>query len=1175
MKNLSRIFKWLLIPFGALVLLICFLFALMQTEWAKRKIREELLSWAAQKGFELKFDPIEGSPPFKLKLRNIFLKFNENDTLFIESANLRLSLLRFLHGTLALPYLSLENVSYAFEEAALASSLSIERTLPLNFSIRTLKINNLCIENKTKKKAASFSVLAKVSYKNKGGKFSLFLSLHDPFFLPNRSEISIKGNKKRDLILGQAKLQLKSTDFFEPFWTAPLDVEGDLEINMHGPWNSFFAFFSSEKILDAPLACSFITHVDRLAIPDHPLFNRKWESSASFLAWANRCFEVESCKIKSDLIDFQGSGELDASFYPQKGSATFSIPELALFSLPLQGKLYGKTLFEENEWKGKISSGPLKIAKESFVDSSLVFKTQKEGDAWIGKARFNLSNPTLTLEGSSNIDLELGKWLKLEEIQISGPNAKMAGALTYQFEPQAIDGALFGYAYHLNHFRRFLPGSDLEGNLGAELRFTPYKSEEGNFSSQSLQCHLLFKNLQCYNYLANEVTALVELNDIFGKISGKGSLSCEKLHLGKVSLSTLSLDTAYQEEKWEFTLDAKGKWKDPFEIQSSGYWKENEEEELLEFTTLSGFALKNSFTLEKPLQFTWSPDYFNVKECYLNVGHGKFFADIITDKEHAQINLHGKSLPLDFFTLAHPTFYLKGTSSFDATMDATKEGVQGHANLVLEEATILEQGQEEPLMAKGSLQAHLNQGVLQLHTDIKAIHQQFLEYTATIPIDYTLFPFSLHLNRNRPLSAELTMEGKLQEIFDFVNMGSNRFTGFLASHLFFSQTLSSPAVQGSIELQNGSYENYFTGTSFKDVEIKATAQNEKITFDTITAKDEQGNPVSMHGKLLLYPDRHFPYEFNAELSNVNAIRFDSVAANFTGPVHITGNTKGSLAKGDLLVPQAHLKIPDKIMSELPTLPIIYLNVPAHLNAFHIHPPSSFPFKLDLNLVAPVKVFVEGKGLKSEWKGHAHLAGSNMNYQVNGDLTLLKGEFLFGGKIFNLTQGEITFSDKPTQAAFIKLQGTLSQQGVTITAVLQGPFSSPQLTFESVPSLPTSSLLSLILFNKDISEISPFQALQLAQAIVSLSGGAGPDVLEAIRKSIGVDRLSIGAAENDPDQIAVQIGKYLTRGVMITLAQGATYSKVIVEVDLKKGFVFQAETEPEEQGKFTLKWNKNY
>ncbi len=238
-------------------------------------------------------------------------------------------------------------------------------------------------------------------------------------------------------------------------------------------------------------------------------------------------------------------------------------------------------------------------------------------------------------------------------------------------------------------------------------------------------------------------------------------------------------------------------------------------------------------------------------------------------------------------------------------------------------------------------------------------------------------------------------------------------------------------------------------------------------------------------------------------------------------------------------------------------------------------PKIFPLNLDLNLDASGDVNVKGKGLESKWEGTVHATGTNANLLLDGKLNLKKGSFSFSGKTFELTHGEITFSDKAKQSSFLSITGLLNLPELTVTAILRGPLESPTLTFQSSPPQPTSTILAYILFNKDLSDINPLQALQIAQTIVNLSGGAGPGMLEQIRKSIGVDRLSIIAGPGGLDDLSVQIGKYLMRGVMITLSQGSGASRVIVEVELAKGFIFQAETQIEEEGKFSLKWNRNY
>jgi translocation and assembly module TamB len=299
-----------------------------------------------------------------------------------------------------------------------------------------------------------------------------------------------------------------------------------------------------------------------------------------------------------------------------------------------------------------------------------------------------------------------------------------------------------------------------------------------------------------------------------------------------------------------------------------------------------------------------------------------------------------------------------------------------------------------------------------------------------------------------------------------------------------------------------------------------------------------------------------------------------IDCNLSGPLYLTGNFRGMHAQGNLLIDSSKIQITERLPYEIPSLPVTFINTPKHLLSAEVPMNPGFDFDMDLEVTSEGTVHVEGRGLNAELEGNVHLYGKNTHISANGDLKLVKGEYLFAGKIFKLTEGEILFNDKPAPSAYLNINGTLSLPDITITVMLRGPLVAPQLSFQSNPQKPTSALLALILFNKEITEISHPEAIQLASTLVSLTGGAGPDVLEQIRKSIGVDRLSITSTPGS-DELALQIGKYLTRGVMITLSQSATSSQVIVEVELPKGFVFTAETQEEEEGKFSLKWRKTY
>ena len=193
--------------------------------------------------------------------------------------------------------------------------------------------------------------------------------------------------------------------------------------------------------------------------------------------------------------------------------------------------------------------------------------------------------------------------------------------------------------------------------------------------------------------------------------------------------------------------------------------------------------------------------------------------------------------------------------------------------------------------------------------------------------------------------------------------------------------------------------------------------------------------------------------------------------------------------------------------------------------------------------------------------------------------MIQGEFNFSSRSFKLSDGSLTLSGKEHQLPYLNIAGSMETKGILITARLKGPLNDPQITLQSSPPLPLGSIMSYLLFGQDISEIGGFQALQIATSLASLAG-AGPDVMENTRKSLGVDRLRV---ITDPtgeggETVALQVGKYVSKGVLVSFTQGTEESStnISVEIELKDNFVFQIESDQrQEQGKFTLKWNLNY
>ena len=66
---------------------------------------------------------------------------------------------------------------------------------------------------------------------------------------------------------------------------------------------------------------------------------------------------------------------------------------------------------------------------------------------------------------------------------------------------------------------------------------------------------------------------------------------------------------------------------------------------------------------------------------------------------------------------------------------------------------------------------------------------------------------------------------------------------------------------------------------------------------------------------------------------------------------------------------------------------------------------------------------------------------------------------------------------------------------------------------------------------------PYQAVQLASAANTLTGGGGFDLLGQTRKILGIDQLEIKNLEGGKGETAISAGKYLSENVYMEVEKG--------------------------------------
>jgi len=218
------------------------------------------------------------------------------------------------------------------------------------------------------------------------------------------------------------------------------------------------------------------------------------------------------------------------------------------------------------------------------------------------------------------------------------------------------------------------------------------------------------------------------------------------------------------------------------------------------------------------------------------------------------------------------------------------------------------------------------------------------------------------------------------------------------------------------------------------------------------------------------------------------------------------------------------------------------------------PDSAFTFGLDLTVRAPREVFVRGQGIDAEFGGEARLTGTVDAPAVRGRLDLRRGAIMLLSQRVTLSRGNVQFLGDLEPV--LDIAGGVTKNGVTATVTVTGRTSNPQIALSSVPTLPQDEILARLLFSKQTTQLSPFEAAELAEAVGKWSGlTSGPDILERLRTALGIDALS--ATTDDKGATAVNAGRYVGRGVFVGVSQ-ASGGSATVDVDLSEDIKLRGE-----------------
>lgn len=193
------------------------------------------------------------------------------------------------------------------------------------------------------------------------------------------------------------------------------------------------------------------------------------------------------------------------------------------------------------------------------------------------------------------------------------------------------------------------------------------------------------------------------------------------------------------------------------------------------------------------------------------------------------------------------------------------------------------------------------------------------------------------------------------------------------------------------------------------------------------------------------------------------------------------------------------------------------------------------YPLDITVRAPGRIFIRGRGVDAELGGELRLTGTTNNPIPIGRFDLIRGRIDVLERGFQFEEGSVALEGD--FSPYIRLVArTRTNDDIEVSIIVEGGASDPEISFESSPELPQDEVLAHLLFGRDITEITPLQAVQLAQAVATLSGRGGGGLLGGIRDNLGLDDLDLTTDEEG--NAAVRAGAYLTENIYTDVVVGA-------------------------------------
>ncbi len=846
---------------------------------------------------------------------------------------------------------------------------------------------------------------------------------------------------------------------------------------------------------------------------------------------------IERIAVRSNAYTIHGNGDVDLG---KDGKTTIEInaasEDVSKLSPELDGKFEARAKIEgpqsalSLDLDAMLDLAQIRERGLSPIDLYMTLDNIMGVPNGNAKIEGNYQNVPVALNSDFRFEDAI---LTLNNLSAKAPELTLNGQLRLNTETTLADGRISADIKSFAPYKKLLQ-TDIAGRGKADVELA---ARDGK---QFASIKTTLNNL-AYEAITLEALSLAaQIPDALNPWPKNANLSIKQLRTGETLLTKLNADVSRKNRNlYGLTANAEG-----FALQK--------------FTLNASSDLKGIETS--------APSAENIKATVIT-GAGTANLTGRADQKTLKLNLTAKKFPLTAIPAELPANLAALTMDIDANLFGNLDNPEANASIDLSPIQTGEELPEVKISIDGAYKN--NKATANLIGEGEGI--KTLTAALNIPLKLSLYPYALDLSDKTPLNGSFKGDLQVDSLAEILLPPSQSLQGLIKTTGKIGGTVFNPDLAAQFTMDNSRFEEKTSGFKLSNMNVRANFEQNVFTLESLTANDNETGTLEGRGRYSLGANADADFTITAK--SLHMFKSQMVDGKINADLAMDGAGKKYNLSGTIRPEYIDINIPERFGTSIPQV-----NTVEKLSLENTGDDSPITITLDILFDAPQRLFVRGWGLDSEFGGTLDIKGTASEPKVEGTMKAKRGTYKEFGKKFELARANLRFSGTMPPSPFLDILAETQADDIKAQINLSGPVVKPKIKMSSVPSLPEDEVLAKVLFGKDISDISAYQAYQLTQTLRRFSGQGGGRGFDPLGTALGVTGLDdLNVELDDEGGATVGAGKYLTDRVYLEVESGSAEDSgaARIEIEVTPSVSVESEIGQDAQGGAGVFWKHDY